>query len=97
VAASYRKKDYLLLIGRMDPVKGAHHAVAAAGLAGRTLVLAGPEQPGQKRYFSEQIEPHFDRQPVHHIGEVAGAAKHKLFADAAALLIPSACASRPGW
>ena len=44
-----RRSDYVLWIGRMDPVKGAHRAIAAARLAGRTLVLAGPVQTGQER------------------------------------------------
>jgi len=42
------KSDYLLWLGRMDPVKGAHRAIAAARTASWTLVLAGPVQPGQK-------------------------------------------------
>ena len=51
------KQDYLLWIGRMDPVKGAHRAIEAARLAGRALVLAGPVQTGQEQYFREQVEP----------------------------------------
>jgi len=83
-----RKSDYVLWIGRMDPVKGAHHAIAAARLAGRTLVLAGPIQSGQQDYFRERIEPHIDGRRVHYIGEVGGTAKQQLFANAAALLMP---------
>jgi glycosyltransferase involved in cell wall biosynthesis len=83
-----QKDDYLLWIGRMDPVKGAHHAIAAARLAGRTLVLAGPVQSGQQDYFREQIEPHIDGRRVHYVGEVGGSAKQQLFANAAALLMP---------
>ena len=83
-----QKGDYVLWIGRMDPVKGAHHAIAAARLAGRTLVLAGPVQSGQQDYFREQIEPHIDGRHTHYIGEVGGTAKQQLFANAAALLMP---------
>ena len=82
------KQDYLLWIGRMDPVKGAHCAIEAARLAGRRLVLAGPVQPGQERYFSQRVEPHLDGRTVTYVGEVAGAAKHQLYANAAALLMP---------
>ncbi|MHB1570949.1 MAG: glycosyltransferase family 4 protein [Solirubrobacteraceae bacterium] len=74
------KRDYLLWIGRFDPVKGAHRAIEVARLAGRRLVLAGPVQPGQERYFREQI--------VRYAGEVAGAVKQRLFAEATALLMP---------
>jgi len=82
------KQDYLLWIGRMDPVKGAHRAIAAARLAGRMLVLAGPIQPGQEHYFREWVEPHIDDRRVHYVGEVAGVAKQELYANAAALLMP---------
>jgi glycosyltransferase involved in cell wall biosynthesis len=82
------KDDYLLWIGRMDPVKGAHRAIEAARLASRPLVLAGPVQTGQADYFHEQIEPQIDDRRVRYIGEVGGIAKQQLFAHAAALLMP---------
>jgi glycosyltransferase involved in cell wall biosynthesis len=82
------KQDYVLWIGRMDPVKGAHHAIEAARLAARPLVLAGPVQTGQEQYFREQIEPHVDGRWVRYVGEVAGSAKQQLYANAAALLMP---------
>jgi glycosyltransferase involved in cell wall biosynthesis len=83
-----RKKRYLLWIGRMDPIKGAHRAIEAARLAGRELVLAGPVQPGQEDYFREQVEPRIDGRHVRYVGEVGLAAKQALFANAAALLMP---------
>ena len=82
------KQDYLLWMGRMDPVKGAHRAIEAARLAGRRLVLAGPVQRGQERYFREQVEPHLDGRRVRYVGEVVGVAKQELYADATALLMP---------
>jgi len=82
------KEDYVLWIGPMDPVKGAHRAIEAARLAGQTLVLAGPVQTGQQQYFREQIEPHIDGRRVHYIGEVTGTAKQQLYAHASALLMP---------
>jgi glycosyltransferase involved in cell wall biosynthesis len=82
------KKDYVLWLGRMDPVKGAHRAIAAARMASRILVLAGPVQPGQMAYFRERVEPQVDCRRVHYIGEVGGRAKQKLIAGAAALLMP---------
>ncbi len=82
------KQDYLLWIGRMDPVKGAHRAIEAARLAGRKLVLAGPVQSGQESYFRERVEPHIDGQRVRYVGEVTGVTKQELYANAAALLMP---------
>jgi len=83
-----QKQDYVLWIGRMAPVKGADRAIDAAELAGASLVLAGPVQPGQERYFREQIEPHIDGRRVRYVGEVAGAEKQQLYANARALLMP---------
>jgi glycosyltransferase involved in cell wall biosynthesis len=83
-----RKQDYVLWIGRMDPVKGAHCAIEAALLAGKNLVLAGPVQTGQEQYFRESIEPHIDGRRVRYVGEVCGAAKQQLYASAQALLMP---------
>ena len=67
-----RKQDYLLWIGRMDPIKGADLAIEAARLAGRTLVLAGPVQTGQEAYFRGLVEPHIDGRQVRYVGEVGG-------------------------
>ena len=82
------KRDYLLWVGRMDADKGPDRAIAAARLAGRTLVLAGPVQPGQEDYFRRRVQPRLDGRRVRYVGEVGGAAKRELFADAAALLMP---------
>ena len=83
-----KKQEYLLWVGRMDPVKGAHRAIEAARLAGRALVLAGPVQTGQEEYFRELIEPHIDGRKVRYVGEIGGSAEQELFANAAALLMP---------
>ena len=82
------KQDYLLWVGRMDADKGPHRAIEAARLAGRRLVLAGLVQPGQEDYFREQVRPRVDGRRVRYVGEVAGAEKRELFANAAALLMP---------
>ena len=83
------KQEYLLWVGRMDPVKGAHRAIEAARLAGRTLVLAGPVQTGQEESFRELVEPPIDGRRVRYVGELGGtAAKQEMFANAAALLMP---------
>jgi len=82
------KQDYVLWIGRMVPMKGAHRAIEAARLPGKNLVLAGPVQTGQEQPFRERIEPHIDGQRVRYVGDVAGAAKQQLYANAQALLMP---------
>jgi glycosyltransferase involved in cell wall biosynthesis len=82
------KDDYLLWIGRMTEVKGPHRAIAAARAAGVPLILAGVIQPGQRAFFDREIAPHVDGDRVRFIGEVGGATKRALFADARALLMP---------
>jgi len=83
-----RKQDYLLWLGRMDPVKGAARAIEAARIAGRRLIIAGVVQPGQERYFAEQVEPRIDGDHVRYTGEVDPRTKRELLANAAALLMP---------
>jgi glycosyltransferase involved in cell wall biosynthesis len=82
------KDDYLLWMGRMDPVKGAHRAIRAARRAGLRLVLAGPVQPGQEAYFGREIEPHIDGRDVAYVGVVSGVRHKELFAHAKAFLMP---------
>jgi glycosyltransferase involved in cell wall biosynthesis len=82
------KEEYLLWIGRVEEVKGPHRAIDVAARAGRRVVLAGPVQPGQERFFADEIEPRLDGDRVCYVGEVTGRARIDLFAHAAALLMP---------
>lgn len=82
------KMDYLLWMGRMDPVKGADRAITAAKLAGCRLVLAGPVQSGQQEYFRERVAPYIDGRKVVYLGEVGGERRKRLFANAKGFLMP---------
>ncbi len=82
------KQDYVLWIGRITAEKGPHRAIAAARAAGVRLVLAGVIQPGQRAFFDREIAPHVDGEHVCFIGEVTGAAKRSVFANARGLLMP---------
>jgi glycosyltransferase involved in cell wall biosynthesis len=84
----YQKDDYLLFMARMVEEKGPHRAIRVAKKTGRPLVLAGPVQPGQERFFSREVEPHIDGEQIRYVGEVGGARKQRLFADAFAFLMP---------
>jgi glycosyltransferase involved in cell wall biosynthesis len=83
-----RKEDYLLFVARMVEEKGPHRAIRVAKETGRPLVLAGPVQPGQERFFANEVQPHIDGKQIRYVGEVGGARKQKLFADAFAFLLP---------
>ena len=82
------KEDFLLWIGRMAPVKGAHRAIDAARRAGMPLVLAGPVQPGQEEFFESEVEPHIDGETVSYVGETGGHEKADLFSRARGMLMP---------
>jgi glycosyltransferase involved in cell wall biosynthesis len=82
------KDEYLLWVGRMNAEKGPHRAIRAARLARLPLVLAGPIQPGQERFFDLEVAPHLDGRRIRYVGEVAGERKKRLFSRARALLMP---------
>jgi glycosyltransferase involved in cell wall biosynthesis len=83
-----RKEDYLLWLGRFVPEKGPQRAIRVARATNRPLILAGVVQPRHERFFATEIEPHIDGQQIKYVGEVGGARKQRLFADAFAFLMP---------
>jgi glycosyltransferase involved in cell wall biosynthesis len=83
-----QKLDYLLWVGRFTPEKGPQRAIRVAEATGRRLILAGVIQPRQERFFATEIEPHLDGRQIEYIGEVGGARKQRVFADAFAFLMP---------
>jgi glycosyltransferase involved in cell wall biosynthesis len=84
----YKKDDYLLWLGRMVAEKGPQRAIRVAKAVGRRLILAGTVQPRQERFFAAEVQPHIDGQQIVYVGEVGGARKQRLFADAYAFLMP---------
>jgi glycosyltransferase involved in cell wall biosynthesis len=84
----YQKRDYLLWVGRFVPEKGPQRAIRVARKAQRPLVLAGTVQPRFERFFATEIEPEIDGHMVSFVGEVGGATKQQLFAEAYAFLMP---------
>jgi glycosyltransferase involved in cell wall biosynthesis len=84
----YEKDDYLLWVGRFVAEKGPQRAIRVAQATGRRLILAGVVQPRQERFFATEIEPHLDGEQIQYVGEVGGARKQRLFADAHAFLMP---------
>ena len=82
----------LVFLGRLDPIKGAHDAIAIARRAWRRLVIAGnrvTEGP-DAGYFDARIAPHVDDVQVRYVGPVDDAQKNRLLGEAAALLMPIA-------
>ena len=78
----------LVFLGRLEPIKGTHHAIAIARAAGRRLVIAGNRPPEAGDYFASHIAPHLDGATVSYIGPVDDERKNTLLGSAAALLMP---------
>lgn len=80
----------LVFLGRIEPIKGPHHAIAIAKRAGRRLVLAGnvPADGPDATFFQRDIAPHIDDKTVQYIGPVDDEQKNRLLGAAAALLMP---------
>jgi glycosyltransferase involved in cell wall biosynthesis len=80
--------DYLLFLGRIDPSKGPHHAIAVAKAAGLPLVIAAKMRaPAEHAFFDEAIRPHLGG-GIEFIGEVGHAEKVRLLHGARAMLFP---------
>jgi glycosyltransferase involved in cell wall biosynthesis len=78
----------LAFLGRLEPIKGVHNAIAIAKASGRRLVIAGNRVTECAEYFESQIAPHIDGDRVEYVGPVDDAAKDALLSNSAALLMP---------
>jgi glycosyltransferase involved in cell wall biosynthesis len=80
----------LLFLSRIERLKGAHTAIAAAKKAGRSLILAGNhgDSGEEGRYWAEEIVPHLGKDGIDYIGPLDDAQKNLRLGKAAALLVP---------
>jgi len=80
----------LVFLSRVEPIKGAHLAIAIAKKSGRGLVLAGNrvETGSARGYWDREIAPYLDKDGISYIGEVNDTQKNELLGKAAALLVP---------
>jgi glycosyltransferase involved in cell wall biosynthesis len=77
----------LVFLGRLEPIKGVHHAIAIARAAGRRLIIAGNRVEASADYFARAIAPHLG-DGVTCVGPVDDARKDAILGAAAALLMP---------
>lgn len=89
-APQVRSDAPLVFLGRLERIKGPHHAIQVARQTGRRLVLAGnmPQRGDAAEYCRTEILPHCDGNQIEYIGPVDDAAKNRLLGQAACLLFP---------
>ena len=80
----------LVFLSRIERVKGAHLAIAAARATGRRLVIAGnhADSGPEAEYWRREIAPHLDRDGIAYVGTVDDRQKNELLGRARALLVP---------
>jgi glycosyltransferase involved in cell wall biosynthesis len=82
------REDFVLFLGRMNPDKGAHLAIDAAREVGIRILVGGKcQEPVEREYFAEEIEPRLGPD-VEWIGEADTEGKKDLYSRARCLLVP---------
>ncbi len=80
--------SYLAFLGRISPEKGPDIAIKIAQASGLPVRIAAKIPRGERRYYTERIEPQVDGDRVRIVGEVNDSAKQEFLGNAAALLFP---------
>jgi glycosyltransferase involved in cell wall biosynthesis len=81
---------YALFLGRMEPGKGVHTAAEVARRAGVPLRIAAKmREASEVDYFESAVQPLLG-DGIEYLGEIGGAAKLQLLAEASCLLNPIA-------
>lgn len=78
-----------VFLGRIDKIKGCHHAIELAKKLNRKLIIAGniSHLNVEKTYFENEIKPLIDGIQIKFIGAVNDIQKNELLGKAAALLM----------
>ncbi|SHK04337.1 Glycosyltransferase involved in cell wall bisynthesis [Roseomonas rosea] len=86
----HARRGHALMLGRVCPEKGQHHALDAAHAAGMPLLLGGEVFPyeAHERFFAEEVRPRLDA-CRRFLGPLGFARKRRLLASARCLLVPS--------
>ena len=82
------KREHLVFLGRIAPVKGTHTAIEVAKRTGIPLKIAGEIQPMFKGYFESKVKPHIDGKLIEYVGEADLKMKNELLGSSLGLLFP---------
>jgi len=80
----------LVFLSRVERIKGAHMAIAAARQANRRLLIAGNQvntHEGQQ-YWNTEIAPHLGKDGIEYVGAVNDVQKNQLLGQAVAMIVP---------
>lgn len=80
----------LVFLSRVERIKGAHTAIAAARQTGHRLLIAGNHgTTGEEgRYWQEEIVPHLGHGGIEYVGPVNDIQKDALLGQSAAMIVP---------
>jgi len=80
----------LVFLSRVEQIKGAHNAIAAARKTGRRLLIAGNHGTSGEagRYWQDQIVPHLGKNGIEYVGSVNDTQKNVLLGQAVAMIVP---------
>lgn len=77
----------LIFLGRIEPIKGTHHAVDTALKTGCKLIIAGNIPNEHSAYFTKLIKPHLSND-IEYVGPVNDVQKNELLGQSRAMLMP---------
>jgi glycosyltransferase involved in cell wall biosynthesis len=80
----------LVFLSRVEQIKGAHLAIAAARQANKQLIIAGNQVNTEegKHYWEQEIAPYLGKDGIEYVGPVNDAQKNELLGQAAAMIVP---------
>lgn len=80
----------LVFLGRLEKIKGVHHAIAVAKQTGDNLILAGniSNLPEERKYWDTEIAPQVDGVQIQYVGALDDEQKNKFLGMSKAMLFP---------
>ncbi|PWS31697.1 glycosyltransferase [Pedobacter paludis] len=80
----------LMFLGRLDKVKGVHHAINVAIQSGSKLLIGGniPDTKDNLEYYEKMLKPFFDQKQIIYLGALNDYEKNKYLGISKALLFP---------